>query len=126
MFAYYSDKHKAVVEYLWLDGNNNFRSKTRVLNGVFAINKEMFVDLIWNYDGSSTNQADSHGDTEVILSPCFICKNPLRKNDSFCQNYILLCDTYKSDGSPLPSNTRYNANKIFNSCVTNFKPLFGL
>jgi glutamine synthetase len=126
MFAHYSDKHKAIIEYVWLDGNNGFRSKTRVLHGVFTINKDMLVDLTWNYDGSSTNQADNNGDTEVILNPCFICKNPLRKNDSFSQNYIFLCDTYKPDGSPLPSNTRYNANKIFNSSDQKFHPWFGL
>jgi glutamine synthetase len=126
MFAYCTDKHKAIIEYIWIDGNNGFRSKTRVLHSVFIVNKQMFNDLIWNYDGSSTNQADSHGDTEVILNPCFICKNPLRKNDSFSQNYILLCDTYKTDGSPLPSNSRYKANKIFNSIDQNIEPWFGL
>ena len=44
-----------LAEYIWLGGNNEFRSKTRVFN----TNIETLEQLPkWNYDGSSTEQAD--------------------------------------------------------------------
>ena len=62
-----------VLEYIWIGGNGEIRSKTRVLN--MAINKNIDMPC-WNYDGSSTNQADSNSNTEVILKPCKLFKNP--------------------------------------------------
>ena len=46
------------IEYIWLDHENNYRSKTRILNddgsdGAFCIERLP----IWNFDGSSTQQA---------------------------------------------------------------------
>jgi glutamine synthetase len=123
---YCSDKHKAVIEYIWIDGIDNIRSKIRVMHNISNINSNMFEDLIWNYDGSSTNQANSDGDSEVILQPCFICKNPLKKNDNNCQNYILLCETLDSLGNPLPSNTRHLSAELFNASSENYEPWFGL
>ena len=39
-----------IVEYIWLDGENKTRSKTRVLKNINDI-------PYWNYDGSSCYQA---------------------------------------------------------------------
>ena len=59
-----------VVEYVWLGGENEFRSKTRV------IELENISDLPdWNYDGSSTKQAEGM-DSEIIMKPRAIFKNP--------------------------------------------------
>lgn len=108
----------AILEYIWIGGNNEIRSKTRVIpnhNGV--INE-------WNYDGSSTWQADCNGDTEIILKPCSIFKNPLRNiEDTDC--YIVLCETYDSNGEPAKNNYRYESDIIFNKS-TEEKPWFGL
>ena len=42
-----------VCEYIWLDADNHFRSKTKIL-----INHEIGSGFpLWNYDGSSTKQA---------------------------------------------------------------------
>ena len=47
-------------EYIWLDGYNpepNLRSKTKVINEII----EDYNNLPeWNYDGSSTRQADGN------------------------------------------------------------------
>ena len=47
--------HKVFAEYIWIGGNNELRSKVRVLdNEVSSVNQLP----IWNFDGSSTEQAE--------------------------------------------------------------------
>ena len=71
---------KIVAEYIWLDSNMNFRSKSRVLKLVISHkprnqllttyhNAVLLQIPDWNYDGSSTGQATTE-DSEVILKPC--------------------------------------------------------
>lgn len=112
-----------VVEYIWIDGYFNTRSKTRVLHLHDDI---LDISLIpeWNYDGSSTKQAETNGNTEVIIKPCVLYKDPFRKIDN-AQCYMVLCDTYDIDDVPLKTNTRFNANNIFNLDLSQ-KPWFGL
>lgn len=114
---------KTVLEYIWIGGKNEIRSKTRVINTFLPFGS---IELIpyWNYDGSSTWQADSNGDTEIILKPCALFKDPFRViQDTAC--YLVLCDTYKSNGEPTETNNRYKANKIFEDLICEF-PWFGL
>lgn len=105
------------VEYIWLGGNNELRSKTRVLykpiNGLSDIPD-------WDYDGSSTNQADGTN-SEVILKPCAIYNDPYRSDSS----YLCLCGTYRKDGTPLPNNHRDWAVNIFNTNLSE-EPWFGI
>lgn len=113
MTAYYT------LEYVWIDGNDQLRSKTRVMyDGKRPKNIESIPN--WNYDGSSTNQADGK-DSDVILKPVAIFRDPFRGGD----NKLVLCDTYDSENNPHTSNSRYNANKIFNAKLDE-KPWFGL
>ena len=98
---------KTICEYIWIGGKGEIRSKTRVIND---INKPVPE---WNYDGSSTGQADSNANTEVILKPCAIFNNPLRKIDNY-DSVLVLCDTYNTDGIPLPTNNRNTAVKLCN------------
>ena len=84
-----------VCEYIWLDGKGGLRSKTRVLTT--GIVKNVSDLPVWNYDGSSTWQANSDGNTEVLLKPVFICVDPLRPN---INAILVLCETFKtSEGS---------------------------
>lgn len=116
---FYLDEH-TVLEYIWIGGNGEIRSKTRVLNR--NINDDFLPD--WNYDGSSTEQADSNSNTEVILKPSSVFKNPLLNKDN--DNYFLvLCETYDTDLNPLPTNHRHNAVKIFDK-NEKLEPWFGL
>ena len=79
-----------VCEYIWLDGRGGLRSKTRVLT---ATNVKNVGDLpVWNYDGSSTWQANSDGNTEVLLTPVFMCADPLRPD---INGLLVLCETSK-------------------------------
>lgn len=109
MFMYEYLTH--ICEYIWIGGRGEIRSKTRVIK-----NFKGKIDKIpeWNYDGSSTGQAPSDGNTEVILKPVFYCTNPLRKaNYSQIRHIIVLCETYDNNGNPLPTNHRANAKSIF-------------
>jgi len=120
--------NKCIVEYIWIGGNGELRSKTRILNQTCVVNIKQLP--IWNYDGSSTQQAFDTGNTEVIIKPCFICMNPLCESNIY-NNYLVLCDTYDTFGIPLRSNTRYHANNIFNTITsymtdTDTEPWFGL
>ena len=72
---------KIVLEYIWLGGNNEFRSKIRVINRLITNIKDI---PIWNYDGSSTGQATGNN-SEVTLFPCAAYKNPLT------QGFLVLC-----------------------------------
>lgn len=92
-----------VCEYIWLDGRGGLRSKTRILtNGTSVKN---VGDLpVWNYDGSSTWQANSDGNTEVLLTPVFMCADPLRPD---INGLLVLCETSKeTKDEPLPTNYR--------------------
>ena len=90
------------LEYLWLDGNDpvaNLRSKTKVLE---MQNFRGELDRLpeWNFDGSSTNQAEG-SNSEVILKPVRVYPDPERKN-----GYFVVSETLKPDGTPHPTNTR--------------------
>lgn len=120
-----------ILEYIWLDADQNLRSKTKVCNIKKSIESNYDNIPIWNFDGSSTNQADSSS-SEVTLIPCAIFKDPFRKNNKFhvnyyktTINYLVLCETYDSNDIPLKTNTRYIANNIFNKKLGE-KPWFGL
>jgi glutamine synthetase len=114
-----------VCEYIWIGGNNEIRSKTKVITQTYIESElEPTSYPIWNYDGSSTGQASSDGNTEVILRPCSVYPDPLRKNKDAI-NVLILCDTYDSQNNPLPTNTRFDANNIFTR-YQSLEPWFGL
>ena len=114
---------KQVLEYIWIGGKGEIRSKTKVLTMCDYI-KNINNIPDWNYDGSSTWQADSNKNTEVILKPCAIFKDPIR-NITNANCFIILCDTYDEHGKPLKSNTRFLAKEIFNKNLLE-EPWFGL
>ena len=118
------NKTIVVCEYLWIGGEGELRSKTRVFKvGDVCLDSNLVLPN-WNYDGSSTKQATSDGNTEVILKPQSIFADPFRKGEK-SECYIVLCDTYEPNGKPLHTNHRYNADKLFNARVDEV-PWFGL
>ena len=104
------------VEYVWIGGNNELRSKIKVLE-----DDETRTIPDWNYDGSSTNQASGE-DSEVIIKPRCIFKDPFQK---YPGGQLVLCDTYTPDDLPLSNNMRFLANDIFNKKLDE-KPWYGL
>ena len=108
---------KTLVEYVWIGGNNEVRSKTKVLDDVINTVDELPE---WNYDGSSTNQAVGD-DSEVIIKPQALFRDPFRGRN----HKIVMCDTYNSNNEPLSNNNRVAANEIFKKGLSE-EPWFGL
>ena len=78
----------SLYEYIWIDGNGNLRSKTKVIREEKVPSKLTLSDLpIWNYDGSSTGQATGD-DSEVLIKPVYMCNDPFRTNGQ-----LVLCET---------------------------------
>lgn len=127
------------AEYIWLggDGPIDIRSKTKVLTEDMLKNNNIPE---WNYDGSSTNQANSEKNTEIILRPVKYFRDPIRGSP----HILVLCDTWvenvyikplnsdsQGDSNNIndfvknhervvhPSNTRYASNRIFNGYFFN-------
>jgi len=111
-------RNKVMAEYVWIGGNgDDLRCKTRTLD---AVPKSVSELPEWNFDGSSTNQAPGH-DSEVIIKPQSIFKDPFRGGD----NIMVLCDCYTPQGESIPTNTRKPAEDIFNKKLEE-EPWFGL
>lgn len=105
------------VEYIWIGGNKELRSKSKT---VYLNKKIELKDLsIWNFDGSSTKQAEE-SDTEILIKPQALFKDPFRLG-----GFLVLCDTYKTNGEPHKTNKRYNAVKIFEKYKEQV-PMYGL
>ena len=116
---------KKRYEYVWIDADNNLRSKSRVLD----LDEIFIEDLpIWNFDGSSTGQAPGI-DSEVYLKPVKMYNDPfsVRNNNRKGQDFLVLCETFNDDLETAHiTNTR---NKLFNLTndenVSSQKPWFG-
>ena len=94
---------KTKLEYIWLDGTEpttQLRSKTKVVDE-FGHNIGACPE--WNFDGSSTNQANGTN-SDCILKPVKLYENPIDKHDS----YLVLCEVWNVDGNPHPTNHRWN------------------
>ena len=128
--------YTCVAEYIWLDSNKKFRSKTKVIpkffSGVFSADgNDVGMYPHWDYDGSSTGQA-SGTSSEVILVPIFVCDNPLLQDSvkNVNSNHVImrklvLCETFYIDGKPTPENSRHAATTIFDISMDHV-PWFGL
>jgi len=117
--SYCLTSNTIVAEYVWIGGKGELRSKARVIK----IRKEAISirDLPdWDFDGSSTEQAHTEN-SEIILKPCALYKDPFRnqlyKGESRGLDcFLVLCSTYLPDGNPAINNHRYKADQIFKDC----------
>lgn len=112
-----------ICEYIWLDGSNTLRSKTRTvyLDSSKSLYKtESYED--WDFDGSSTHQATAE-ESEIILRPCAVYDSPFQYGN-YTQLFVL-CSTYTQNGEPHPTNHRHRALELFNS-NKGAEPWFGL
>jgi len=111
-----SDKIQAM--YVWIDGScEQTRCKSRTLDKVPSSPSDL---PIWNFDGSSTGQAEGE-DSDVLIRPVAIFKDPFRRGD----NIIVMCECLNPDMTPHPTNHRYEANTIFAKHAAE-KPWFGI
>jgi glutamine synthetase len=92
---------KVKLEYIWLDGYEpvpNLRSKTKIV--AFADAPTLDELPVWNFDGSSTRQAEGSS-SECFLQPVALFEDPARKDA-----YLVMCEVLLPDGTPHPSNSR--------------------
>ena len=98
-----------LAEYIWSDANGELRSKTKV------VKSDTFDD--WNYDGSSTGQAEG-SNSEVVIRAVKSVPDPFRRTAN--GNRLVLCDTwvYNEDKELVPhsTNNRHFANKLLKEC----------
>ena len=112
-----NESERYCMEYVWIDGDGGLRSKIRITH------TNEFKKLIWNFDGSSTNQATTE-DSEVELIPVQSYPNPLIHGFDDIQSYFLLCKCKYRDGREDSYDT---ALKIMNhKSVMKERPWFGL
>ena len=107
-----------LLEYIWIDGDGNLRSKTKVFEN-YVHSNELGCIPIWNYDGSSTGQAIG-SDSEVLIRPVAVYNDPFRR-----RSRLVLCDTWLPNDQPHSTNTRVRAVELFNQ-APELEPMFGI
>lgn len=75
---------------------------------------------IWNYDGSSTYQATGTN-SDTYLHPVAIYRDPFRQGN----HILVLCETYKFDGSPTETNHRKTCQEAVKASEQE-EPWFGI
>ena len=102
------------AEYIWLGGNNEFRSKTRTI----TLPEEDWAnpDLYekWNYDGSSTEQARGD-DSEVIIKPGAVFKDPFKTRFSVLPLLTLAMQVEQMPPKHECGASIFSSNKVSNT-----------
>ncbi|KAI9797569.1 MAG: glutamate--ammonia ligase [Candelina submexicana] len=94
-------KGAVLAEYIWIDGSNGVRTKTKTLKKVPKSVDELSE---WNFDGSSTGQAPGDN-SDVYIRPVAMYPDPFRGGE----NILVLTETWDPDGSPNKFNYRHDA-----------------
>lgn len=117
-------RSKVLLEYIWIDAFDNVRSKTKIVErNNFVIGEIMQLSEIpeWNFDGSSTGQAEGK-ESDILLYPCAVYPNPFVNYMSSC---LVLCECRNRDGTPHITNHRVKLLETFKN-VKDQEPLFGI
>jgi glutamine synthetase len=104
--------------YVWIDGTGeNLRSKTRTLE---TAPKDISELPEWNYDGSSTGQAQG-SNSDCYLKPVRIFPDPFRGQP----HILVLSEVLKSDKTPADTNHRFSCAKTMEKAKSEI-PWFGM
>lgn len=108
---------KIQAEYVWIDGSNELRSKSKTLSK----RPDSISDLVdWYFDGSSTGQAKGH-DSDVYLRPVAFYPDPFRQGN----NIIVMTECWNVDGTPNKSNYRHKCS-LLSKKYDKHEPWFGM
>jgi len=109
---------KIIATYIWIDGSEeNVRGKSRVLE---REPQEVSELPIWNFDGSSTAQAEG-GNSDVYIKPVATYPDPFLRG----KNILVLCEVFDHEMNPHRSNHRSSCKKAMDE-VKDSKPWFGI
>ena len=120
-----------ILEYIWIDGRGNLRSKYRTARPQFQsyagahAHADAYIAVEdWNYDGSSTHQASTEN-SEIALVPVAHYRNPFFEPG---RAFLILCETRNNgpDGAPTETNFRCHAEKAFEKGGRQMDPWFGI
>jgi len=109
---------KVQAMYIWIDGTGEgMRAKTKTLDSEPKSVSEL---PIWNYDGSSTYQAEGCN-SDTYLHPIAMYPDPFRRGP----NKLILCETYKYNKQPTETNHRKLCAEVMEKAKDQ-EPWFGL
>nr|BAK96222.1 glutamine synthetase type 2 [Callorhinchus milii] len=106
------------VTYVWIDGSGEgLRCKTKTL---YSEPKTVQDIPEWNFDGSSTDQAEG-SNSDMYLVPVSMFRDP------FCRdpNKLVLCEVLKYNRKPAETNLRHTCNQAMDQARQS-RPWFGL
>ncbi|OTF79983.1 hypothetical protein BLA29_011083, partial [Euroglyphus maynei] len=89
--------------YIWIDGQQNIRAKTKTLNFIPKLVSEL---PIWTTDGHSNYITETN--VEIYLSPIRMYNDPFRGGN----NKLILCEILYEDFTIPPLNTRHTCNVV--------------
>jgi glutamine synthetase len=105
------------LEYIWLDSNDEFRSKIKIIRNKTIINSLEDIPE-WNYDGNSTGEA-SLETSEVKLIPIKFYHHV--NNNLF--PYLVLCETHNVSTN---KRCQYSKSREIFDKYKDLEPMFGL
>jgi len=116
---------KVALEYVWQDPKQQFRTKVKFVDvNVSSTESAEKKATEWNFDGSSTGQAEGHN-SEIMIKPFLTLCSPFNEDD--LDKYYVFCECFNADGTPAKGNTRRQAVDYFERDeVKAAEPMFGL
>ena len=125
--SFYKKHHRIydsfILEYIWIDGRGNLRSKYRTAYPKFKSCTDGGYNYIpvedWNCDGSSTHQTSTEDSeiSEVTLIPVAHYASPFFEPG---RAFLILCHTYRTDGRPTETNFRHDAANVFETSTSHY------
>lgn len=120
------------VHYLWLDADDNIRSKVRIQNGIrFPNDNTETLEGVqvssspkyypnWAFDGSSTGQATTE-DSDITLVPVRVYSKRFMFNLGTKPEVFLLCDACKRNNEGELAPIKGQHRKVLNVLVEKYK-----
>lgn len=109
---------KIQATYVWIDGTGeNLRCKDRTVEFIPDDPSQL---PIWNFDGSSTDQATGKN-SDIFLYPKVIYKDPFRRGN----NILVMCETFDHHNKATQTNHRATCDEVYQKCKDE-EPWFGI